>query len=161
MSVLTEIVVNGHRRRVRSDPSESLLSTLRDQLGLTGAKLACGRGECGACTVLIGEVPRYACITLTVLIDDEVTTVEGLTDEMQQFLRSLADEGGFQCGFCTPGQVVRAAGLLRTAIQLDENAIRKALSGNVCRCTGYEGIVRAIAKAMADNSCPRDSGHLT
>jgi aerobic-type carbon monoxide dehydrogenase small subunit (CoxS/CutS family) len=143
-----ELEVNGRRVRLDIHPGETLLSTLRNRLRLTGAKEACNRGECGACTVLVGDVPTCSCVVLTLLVDDPVTTVEGLDGEVTQLRRFLAEEGGLQCGFCTPGQVVRAASLLRGAAPRGEEGIRDALSGNLCRCTGYDGIVRAVRRAL-------------
>jgi aerobic-type carbon monoxide dehydrogenase small subunit (CoxS/CutS family) len=121
---------------------------LRDQLGITSVKLACERGECGACTVLLGDRPVLSCVTPAQLVRDSVTTVDGLAEESRELREELADRGGFQCGFCTPGQVVLAVALLREGLP-DEPAaarenVRRALSGNICRCTGYVGIVDAV-----------------
>ena len=125
-------------------PEATLLDVLRDQLRLTGAKEACGRGECGACTVLVDGTPVMSCVMLAALVPGEVTTIEGLTDEARDLREAFADMGAFQCGFCTPGQIVRATALLREGGQLDERAVREQMSGNVCRCTGYTQIVDAV-----------------
>jgi aerobic-type carbon monoxide dehydrogenase small subunit (CoxS/CutS family) len=126
----------------------TLLSVLRDDLRLTGAKLSCGRGECGACTVLIDGRPVASCITLAARVRGPVTTVEGLADEVRDLREAFADHAGFQCGFCTSGQLVHAAALLREGVPREPAAaalwLRHRLSGNVCRCTGYVGIIEAI-----------------
>jgi len=138
------LTVNGAPAEIEFAPGASLLDVLREQLRLTGAKEACGRGECGACTVLVGGVPVMACVMLAALVHGEVTTVEGLADESRELREAFADLGAFQCGFCTPGQIVRATALLREGEQLDERAVRQQMSGNVCRCTGYTQIVDAV-----------------
>jgi aerobic-type carbon monoxide dehydrogenase small subunit (CoxS/CutS family) len=121
-----------------------LLDLLREQLGLTGTKEACGRGECGACTVLVDGKPALACITLARRVSGHVETIEGVADEAADLRASFADSAAFQCGFCTPGQVVRGVSLLRGGVPPDERQLREAISGNICRCTGYQGIVNAI-----------------
>lgn len=143
-----ELIVNGRAYRVDVDVHTSLLHVLRMQLGLRGTKESCGRGECGACTVLIDGRPVMACITLAVRVRGRVETVEGLADELAELRRQFADHGAFQCGFCTPGQLVRAAPLLREGFEGSEDDLRSAMSGNVCRCTGYSGILDAIRGAM-------------
>jgi aerobic-type carbon monoxide dehydrogenase small subunit (CoxS/CutS family) len=124
-----------------------LLDYLRDELGLRGTKEACGRGECGACTVLIDGRPVLSCITLAVRVDGSVETIEGVTPESAELRRQFAAHGAFQCGFCTPGQIVRGVALLREGLPADDTALRIAISGNVCRCTGYSGIVAALRAA--------------
>jgi aerobic-type carbon monoxide dehydrogenase small subunit (CoxS/CutS family) len=139
------LTVNGERRTVAVDPFTTLLLALRDGLGLTGSKGACGRGECGACTVLVGGRPVMSCITLAARVHEEVETIEGLAPRLGPLREAFADRGGFQCGFCTPGQLVRCAALLgRTAGPPDEAEVRRELSGNICRCTGYDAIVDAV-----------------
>ncbi|MEU6658920.1 (2Fe-2S)-binding protein [Streptomyces sp. NPDC046821] len=142
------IVVNGAEHTVDIAPAERLLDTLRERLRLTGTKQGCGVGECGTCTVLVAGRPRLSCITLTATTDSEVTTVEGLADAVADLRREFAEEGGFQCGFCTPGQVVNAFALARdravSATPATEESLRQAISGNICRCTGYLGILRAV-----------------
>jgi aerobic-type carbon monoxide dehydrogenase small subunit (CoxS/CutS family) len=125
-------------------PGDTLLHVLRDQLRLTGAKEACGRGECGACTVLIDGVAVMSCVTLAALVRGDVTTIEGLTEEARDLREAFADRGAFQCGYCTPGQIVRAAALVREPGPPDERTVRTQVSGNVCRCTGYTQIVDAV-----------------
>lgn len=145
------LTVNQVERHLSVPPTERLLTTLRARLGLTGAKEACGVGECGACTVLIDGQPQLACLTLTSTVTAAVTTVEGMAEESCTLREAFADEGGFQCGFCTPGQLVAAKALLaRTGPEdLDQQAVRHAMVGNLCRCTGYLGIVRAILREHA------------
>ena len=140
--------VNGATKEIDAAPGATLLSVLRGTLDLKGAKEACGRGECGSCTVLLDGVPVMACLTLAARVRGEVTTVEGLTEEFRDLREAFADLGGFQCGFCTSGQLVRAAALLRAGLPPTraeaETFIRYEMSGNICRCTGYNGIVDAI-----------------
>ncbi|GAA3411549.1 (2Fe-2S)-binding protein [Streptosporangium vulgare] len=142
--------VNGTTRAVRTAPGTTLASLLRDQLGLTSVKLACERGECGTCTVLVGGRPRLSCVTLAALVDEEVTTAEGLAEESADLRAAFADRGAFQCGFCTPGHVVHATALLRgglpAAPERAARHVRRELSGNICRCTGYTAIVEAVCE---------------
>jgi aerobic-type carbon monoxide dehydrogenase small subunit (CoxS/CutS family) len=142
------LVVNGRRHALDAPPGMSLLELLRDRLGLTGTKEACGRGECGACTVLIDGAPHLACITLAGLVDEPVTTIEGLGEEWIDLRRAFAEHGGFQCGFCTSGQIVHAAAILSAGLPGQpaeaERHLRHRLSGNICRCTGYMGIIAAV-----------------
>jgi aerobic-type carbon monoxide dehydrogenase small subunit (CoxS/CutS family) len=136
--------VNGRVATVETVPGESLLRVLRERLRLVGAKESCGRGECGACTVLVDGVPIMSCVMVASLVRGEVTTIEGLAEESRDLREAFADAGAFQCGYCTPGQVVRASALLREAPRPDERTIREQMSGNVCRCTGYTQIVDAV-----------------
>jgi aerobic-type carbon monoxide dehydrogenase small subunit (CoxS/CutS family) len=150
-----DITVNGEARTLTVAPMTSLLSVLRDALGLKGAKEACGRGECGACTVLVRGKPVLACLTLVERVHDEVLTVEGLGPQWGALRESFADYGGFQCGYCTPGQIMRAVALLQIEMPTDrqeaERKIRYEMSGNICRCTGYNGIVDAIMRFLDAN----------
>lgn len=133
-------------------------SFLRDELGLTSVKLACERGECGACTVLDRGLPVAACV-LPVALASDVETSEGVADETYDLRADLADLGGFQCGFCTPGQVMSALALLRRGLPgSDDDAradIRKALAGNICRCTGYVGLVEGVLRAARRREAAR------
>ncbi len=143
--------INGHVHRLLVEPRWSLLFVLREKLGFTGAKPGCERGECGACTVLIGGRPRYACLTLAVEAEGaEVTTVEGLMDgeRLGPVQRAFAEHDAFQCGYCTPGQVVAAEGLLRADPDPSPDAIRVGMSGNLCRCGAYANIARAVRRAV-------------
>jgi len=121
-----------------------LLDYLRDQCGLVGTKESCGRGECGACTVLIDGKAVLSCITLAGRVQGHVETIEGVAEESAELRESFARHGAFQCGFCTPGQIVRATAVLRGGCPDTDVELRKAMNGNVCRCTGYNGIIAAI-----------------
>ena len=151
---LLTLTVNGQSRRVDVLPNETLATTLRYKLGLTGTKLGCDRAECGACTVLINDVPTYACSTLTQRVRDrELLTVEGLEAEdgtlhpvQQAFIEELAP----QCGFCTPGQVMSAVGLLRANPSPSRAEARAAMSGNLCRCGAYEHYLNGVMRAAQE-----------
>lgn len=143
----THWIVNGRTQEVDISGGVRLIDVLRDQLGLTGTKQACRSGECGACTVLLAGKPLQACITLAVRVRGSIETVEGLAPRLTALRQALADEGGFQCGFCTPGQLVMAAAILMKAPLArltDERWLREQMNGNICRCTGYGGIFRAL-----------------
>ena len=144
------LTVNGAVHRVLVEPRWSLLFVLREKLGLTGTKVGCERGECGACTVLVDGAPRYACLTLAVEAEGhEITTVEGLMEgeELGKVQRAFVEEDAFQCGYCTPGQVVAAEGLLRLDPHPSMERIREGMSGNLCRCGNYAHILRAVRRA--------------
>ena len=144
MSGTRTLRVNGRSAPVEVAPGDTLLHVLRERLRLTGAKEACGRGECGACTVLVDGVPVMSCVMLAELVRGEVTTIEGLAGDALDLREAFADAGAFQCGYCTPGQIVRASALLRDTPSPDEPTVRVQMSGNVCRCTGYTQIVDAV-----------------
>jgi len=156
--VVTGLRVNGAAVEVAAPAGSPLAGVLRDQLGLTSVKLACGRGECGACTVLVGGQPRLACITLVGTVTGEVTTAEGLVAEAADLRAAFADHGAFQCGFCTPGQIVHATAILRGPVPAEpaerNRWLRSRLSGNLCRCTGYTPIVEAVS-AVAQRRAAR------
>ncbi len=148
--VTITLLVNGQRRKVQVEPRFTLLYVLRERLGLTGSKPGCERGECGACTVLIDGVPRYACLSLAVEAEGhEVTTIEGLLDgeALGPVQRAFADEDALQCGYCTPGQIMAAEGLLRANPDPSVAEIRIAMSGNLCRCGAYPHITKAVRRA--------------
>ena len=145
--------VNGRPVELWVAPGDRLLDVLRDRLGLLGAKHACGRGECGSCTVLLHGRPVMACLVLATRAD-HVETIEGLRDEARPLREAFADAGAFQCGFCTPGQIVRAVALLRQGLPEDDRELRRAMSGNLCRCTGYAGIIRALRRAAQARETP-------
>lgn len=150
-----ELTVNGRNWRGVVEPGEMLLHTLRHRMGLTAAKTACGRGECGACTVLVSDRPRMACISPVVLVDGPVLTAEGLAEESRSLRRSFAEHGAFQCGFCTPGQIVAGCAIVRTRDSgCSESDVRSALNGNICRCTGYTSIVDSIVSALRGSDDP-------
>jgi xanthine dehydrogenase YagT iron-sulfur-binding subunit len=147
--------VNGRSHRLLVEPRWSLLFVLREKMGLTGTKVGCERGECGACTVLINGVPRYACMTLALEAEgQEITTVEGLMDgeELGPVQQAFLENDAFQCGYCTPGQIMAAEGLLRAGDPLMLGEIRKGMSGNLCRCGAYAHIFRAVETAAKARS---------
>lgn len=144
------LTVNGRSRQVLVEARQTLLGVLRDTFGLTAAKIGCGRGECGACTVLIGDRTRYACMTLAVEAEGaEVVTLEGLMqgEELGPVQKAFAELDGYQCGYCTPGQIVAVEGLLRRNPNPSLDEIRLAVSGNLCRCGAYRNIFRAAGRA--------------
>jgi aerobic-type carbon monoxide dehydrogenase small subunit (CoxS/CutS family) len=139
--------VNGIAYEVDLAPSTTLLNAVRDAVGLTGAKEGCDDSECGACMMLLDGKPVNSCCYLAVQADGrEVTTVEGLADggELSPLQRAFLEHGGVQCGFCTPGMLISATALLASTPAPSEEEVRIALSGNLCRCTGYDGIVKAV-----------------
>jgi len=146
------LTINGRRHHLLVESRWSLLYVLREKLGLTGTKVGCERGECGACTVLLDDVPRYACLILAVEVRGaKITTLEGLMvgDELGPVQQAFAEEDAFQCGYCTPGQIMAAEGLLRSRPKPSREEIRRALSGNLCRCGAYEHIFKAVERAAA------------
>ncbi len=146
-----KLSVNGEAREAVVRPADTLLQVLRDRLGLTGAKAGCENGDCGACTVLLDGKPVKSCMVLAVEAEEgEITTIEGLSDTPVQ--RAFLEEAGFQCGFCTPGFILNAHALLAAHRRPDRETIRDWLESNLCRCTGYEGIEKAVAAA----SVPRE-----
>jgi len=145
-----ELNVNGEALAFSIFPNRTLLEVLREEAGLTGAKEGCGGGVCGHCTVLLDDLPIRACLTLAVEADGHaVTTVEGLAagETLDPLQEAFIEHGSVQCGFCTPGMLMSAKGLLLEDPQPDEQKIRHALSGNICRCTGYAKIVEAVEAA--------------
>jgi carbon-monoxide dehydrogenase small subunit len=141
--------VNGAEHQTDVWPGESLLYALRERLGLPGSKNACEQGECGSCSVLIDGVLACSCLVLAAQADGhDVVTVEGLGDgELHPVQRAFVDAGAVQCGFCTPGLIVAAADLLERVPSPSDDEIREALSGNLCRCTGYGRILEAVRSA--------------
>jgi 4-hydroxybenzoyl-CoA reductase gamma subunit len=149
MEVLA-LEVNGRTRQVAAPGSALLLEVLRDELGLTGTKQGCDGGECGACTVLVDGEPRLACITLAASVAGKrIETIEGLVQSgrMSRLQQAFHEKLGTQCGFCTPGMVMAAEALLRRVPDPSEAQIREALSGNLCRCTGYVKIIESVQAA--------------
>jgi carbon-monoxide dehydrogenase small subunit len=147
-----EPVVNGERREMDVWEGESLLFALRERLGLPGSKNACEQGECGSCSVLLDGTLVCACLVLAAQADGrEVVTVEGLADEgrLHSVQEAFVETGAVQCGFCTPGLVVASADLLAHSPDPSEDEIREALSGNLCRCTGYAKIFEAVRLAAS------------
>jgi xanthine dehydrogenase YagT iron-sulfur-binding subunit len=146
-----KLLINGRRHRLLVEPRWSLLFVLRERLGLTGTKVGCERGECGACTVLINGQPRYACMTLAVEAEGrEITTIEGLMkgEELGPVQQAFLEHDAFQCGYCTPGQIMAVEGLLRSNPNPSIEEIRRGVSGNLCRCAAYEHIFGAAQRAI-------------
>jgi carbon-monoxide dehydrogenase small subunit len=154
MKVEATLTVNGTAYPVELDPHTTLLTAVREVVGLTGSKEGCDDSECGACMMLLGDQPVNACSYLALQAADyEITTVEGLGDgdELSPLQRAFLEQGGVQCGFCTPGMLISATALFRSTPQPSEDEVRIALSGNLCRCTGYDGIVKAVLATAASS----------
>ena len=147
MKVAAQLSVNGVSYPVELDPGTSLLNAVRDTVGLTGSKEGCDDSECGACMMLLDGKPVNSCSYLALQAEGrEVTTVEGLASgtELSPLQAAFLEQGGVQCGFCTPGMLVSATALLAANPHPTEDEVRIGLSGNLCRCTGYDGIVKAV-----------------
>ena len=153
---LISLNINGKIRRVDVLPQETLAYTLRYKLGLTGTKIGCNRGECGACTLLINGVPNYSCSTLTHSVRGrDVITIEGLQaadGTLHPVQQAFIDELSPQCGFCTPGQVMSAVALLNENPKPTREEVRKGLSGNICRCGAYDHYLNGVIRASGQNS---------
>ena len=155
MKKIVSLTVNGITHDLAVEPRHTLLELLRDDLGLTGTKKGCGIGDCGACTVLLDGVATFSCLTLAIQADgSSVETVEGLLEggELNPLQQAFVDQGAIQCGFCTPGMLMMITELLRRSPQPSEHDIRRAISGNLCRCTGYQKIVEAVQVASKEMS---------
>ena len=147
---LLTLRVNGESHTVAAEPNHTLLEVLREELGLTGTKHGCELGECGACTVLVDGVPILSCLTLPQQLGGaDVVTVEGLArgPELHPLQTAFAEEGAAQCGYCTPGMLLAAKALLDANPRPTREQIAQAISGNLCRCTGYTAIYEAVEKA--------------
>ena len=144
-----KLQVNGVMHEVEASPTARLLDVLRGPLGLTGTKEGCGEGECGSCTILLDGLPVNACLVLAGQAEGaEILTVEGLAaGQLAPLQQCFVDDGGAQCGICTPGMLIAAEALLRRNKAPDDAEIREAIAGNICRCTGYQRIVDAIKHA--------------
>lgn len=143
-------ILNGKKTEVDVSPSMRLLDVLRNVLHLTGVKEGCGEGECGACTVLVNDEPYNSCLTPVINVSDkEVLTIEGFRNskEYRVIADAFASQGGSQCGFCTPGMILASYAVLKKNPHPSEEEVRNALSGNLCRCTGYQAIVNAVMLA--------------
>ncbi|HZT89573.1 MAG TPA: (2Fe-2S)-binding protein [Stellaceae bacterium] len=150
-AVLTlDLKVNEQRRRVAVDPRTTLLDALRDRLGLTGTKKGCDHGQCGACTVLVNGTRVLSCLTLAAAVRGPVTTIEGLArpdGDLHPMQQAFVEHDGFQCGYCTPGQIMSAIGCINEGHAGSDAEIREYMSGNLCRCAAYPRIVAAIKQA--------------
>ena len=153
--------INGTVNDIEIEPQRTLLEVLRENLGLTGTKKGCGQGECGACTVLLNGKPVPSCILLAMEAQGkEILTIEGLATNgnLQPVQRAFMKHGGFQCGFCTPGMILSAKALLDENPNPTEDEVKKALAGNLCRCTGYQSIIKGIENSV--RGCQKDKeGH--
>jgi carbon-monoxide dehydrogenase small subunit len=149
---LIRLKVNGRESQVEVEPRQTLVDVLRNGLGLTGTKEGCGNGNCGSCTVLLNGKAVNSCLVFAVeAAGQEITTIEGLYQEgnFHPLQQAFIDEGAVQCGFCTPGMILTAKALLDSNPHPTEAQVRLAIAGNLCRCTGYDKIVRAILKVAA------------
>lgn len=145
--------VNGEEREVTVEPRQTLLEILRNDMGLTGTKEGCGNGNCGTCTVLLDGKAVSSCLILAIEVEgQEITTIEGLAKagEIHLLQKAFIEEGAIQCGFCSPGMILTAKAFLDANPHPTEAEARQAISGNLCRCTGYDKIVRAILKVGAN-----------
>jgi len=146
--------VNGEQKELYTSPTRSLLDVLREDLFLTGTKRGCDGGECGACTVIMNGKAVNSCLVLATELDgSEITTIEGLgrgVDKLHPLQKAFIEKGAVQCGFCTPGIIMTAKAFLDTNPQPTEEEVRDAISGNLCRCTGYSKIVNAILAGAED-----------
>jgi carbon-monoxide dehydrogenase small subunit len=148
--------VNGAPHQVSVEPHDRLVDVLREELGFRDVKMSCGEGSCGACTVLVNGRPVNACMMLAVLADGmAITTVGGLArdGELDPLQAKFIEHGAVQCGYCTPGMILSAHALLESRPDPTEAEVRRALSGNICRCTGYQQIVEAVLSAAEDRRC--------
>jgi aerobic carbon-monoxide dehydrogenase small subunit len=149
------LTINGENYELHIAPNELLVNVVRDTVGLTGTKYACGTGQCGACTVVVDGEPVLGCLTLAISVDGaEITTIEGVAapdGSLDPLQEAFLDTNAIQCGFCTPGMVLVGRDLLTKTPNPDEDQIRHHIKGNICRCTGYNGIVRAIKKCAGDS----------
>lgn len=152
MKRLIELSINGGTRELAVEPNTTLAEVIRDQVGLTGTKVACGTGECGTCTVLINGRPILSCLTLAVDCQkQDILTIEGLSEgeALTTVQQAFQDCGAIQCGFCTPGMVLSTTALLEANPHPSTSEIQKALEGHLCRCTGYNKILEAVQQAAA------------
>jgi carbon-monoxide dehydrogenase small subunit len=148
-----KFTINGKKRRLSVKPNDLLINIIRNDLFLTGSKYGCGIGECGACTVLINGEPVLSCLTLAVTVDSkEITTIEGLAkgNELHPIQIAFLKNAAVQCGFCTPSMILTATALLKENPNSTEDEIRDYMRGNICRCTGYIQIVKAIKSCVTE-----------
>ena len=153
MTTFVSMTLNGRNREDAIPDNMLLVDFLREVVGLTGTKIGCDGGECGCCTVLINNKPRHACLTLASVCQNSlVETIESLEQggRLSTIQRSFHEKLGAQCGFCTPGMVMAAEGLLRENTEPNENEIRKGMAANICRCTGYVKIIESVQSAIKE-----------
>lgn len=161
MNLSLTLTINGERREiVLDDPRVTLLDLLRERLHLTGAKKGCDRGQCGACTILVDGERINSCLALAISYDGAaITTIEGLAegDKLHPMQQAFIEHDGFQCGFCTPGQIMSAVGLISEGQAGDDpERVREAMSGNICRCGAYKGITEAVIDASGKLSAGKE-----
>jgi xanthine dehydrogenase YagT iron-sulfur-binding subunit len=152
-AAIFSLTVNDQARQLAIDPRTTLLDALREHLGLTGAKKGCDHGQCGACTVLIGGKRVLSCLTLAIAVRGKVTTIEGLADasgNLHPMQQAFIDQDAFQCGYCTPGQIMSAIACVNEGHAGSDGEIREHMSGNLCRCAAYPHIVQAVNQAKGD-----------
>lgn len=152
MKKLLELTVNGVHHELAVAPHRTLVEVLREDLGLTGTKIGCGEGDCGACTVILDGKAVNSCLVLALQANGrEVTTIEGLArgDRLHPLQQAFVDHGAIQCGYCTPGMILRAHTLLQENPDPSEREVRRGIAGNLCRCTGYHKIVEAVLDAAS------------
>jgi carbon-monoxide dehydrogenase small subunit len=152
---LIKLTVNGNRYDMMVSPNETLADAVRRQLRLTGTKISCNQGDCGACTMLIDSKPLLSCLTLAVACEDkDIRTIEGLetNGKLDPIQRAILEKQGVQCGFCTPGIIMSARALLDENPNPTREEIKRGLSGNLCRCTGYAQIIEAVESVVVANS---------
>ena len=148
-----KFIVNGRSYEILIEPHMTLVEVLRDKLDITGTKLSCGAGECGACTVLIEGKPVLSCLTLAITAREKnILTIEGLAEDgnLHPIQKAFIDHGAIQCGFCTPGMILAAKALLDENSNPTREEVKKALAGNLCRCTGYVKIIDAVLAAAEE-----------
>lgn len=151
--MLIKFTLNNEGREINCEPDRRVVDLLREDLGLTGTKEGCGSGECGACTILVDGISKLSCLMLAAQLEGRnITTIEGLTvgSQLHPVQQAFLDHGAVQCGFCSPGMVLASVDLLQRNAQPGRQEIRTALSGNLCRCTGYQKIVDAVESAAAE-----------
>ncbi len=159
MKKLITLTVNGEDYELAVEPNTPLVDVIRHEIGLTGTKKGCGIGDCGACTVLMDGVPVFSCLVLAVEAQGhDILTIEGVADglELHPVQKAFVEVGAIQCGFCTPGMVLNSLALLKRNPKPTEAEIRKALSGNLCRCTGYQKITEAVLTAADEMANTED-----